>query len=148
MLEMTLDLSRFTKSLNDLNLASKQEAKKAITMVSFKVEGDCKENISRGSRSGKTYKRGKNRTHQASASGEFPKTDRGALVSSITSQFDFTGLESTVGSRLSAPHGFWLEFGTAKMGARPWLSRTINENKEFINKSFESALSKIASNFK
>jgi HK97 gp10 family phage protein len=148
MFEIKLNLSKFTKSLNDMSFASKQEAKKAIAKVSFKVEGDCKENISRGSRNGKIYKRGKRKTHQASAVGEFPKTDYGALIASITSQFDFSGLETTVGSRLSAPHGFWLEFGTAKMGARPWLSRTISDNKNFINDTFEKTLSNIASNFK
>jgi HK97 gp10 family phage protein len=147
-IEMTLDLSRFTKSLNDLSASARHEAKKAIEDVSYKVEGDCKFNISNGSRTGRIYKRGKKRFHQASASGEFPKTDRGALVSSISAKFDFTGLESTVGSRMSAPHGFWLEFGTVKMGARPWLSRTINENKNYIEKTFETALSNIAKEFK
>jgi hypothetical protein len=49
---------------------------------------------------------------------------------------------------MSAPHGVWLEFGTVKMGARPWLSRTINENKNYIEKTFEAALSNIVKEFK
>lgn len=148
MIEMTLDLSKFTKSLNALSVGSQQEAKKAIAKVSYKIEGDCKENISSGSRSGKIYKRGKKSTHQASSAGEFPKTDYGDLVKSIKAEFNFNGFESTVGSRLSAPHGFWLEFGTPKMQPRPWLSRTINENKKFIEKTFDDALSNIAKDFK
>ena len=148
MIEMKLDLSKFTKSLDSLSKGSQQEAKKAIAKVSYKIEGDCKDNISSGSRSGRIYKRGKTRTHQASAAGEFPKTDYGDLVKNIKAEFNFSGFESTVGSRLSAPHGFWLEFGTPKMKPRPWLSRTINENKKFIKKTFDDALSNIAKDFK
>lgn len=148
MIEMTLDLSRFTKSLNNLSKGSQREAKKAIAKVSYKVEGDCKENISSGSRSGKIYKRGKKGTHQASAPGEFPKTDYGDLVANIKAEFNFNGFESTVGSRLSAPHGFWLEFGTPKMQARPWLSRTIKDNEAYIEKTFDTAIANIAKGFK
>jgi len=148
MIEMTLDLSKFTKSLNDLSKGSQHEAKKAIAKVSYKIEGDCKSNISSGSRSGRIYKRGKSRTHQASAPGEFPKTDYGDLGANIKAEFNFSGLESTVGSRASAPHGFWLEFGTPKMQPRPWLSRTINENKKFIEQTFDDALNNIAKDFK
>lgn len=148
MIEMSLDLSKFTKSLDAMSVEAQREVKKSIAKVAFKVEGDCKSNISRGSRSGRTYKRGKTRTHRASAAGQFPKTDTGALVSSINSQFNFNGFEATVGSRISAPHGFWLEFGTPRMAARPWLSRTIGDNKEFINKTFENTLFDIGAKFK
>lgn len=148
MIEMTLDLSKFAKSLNDLSKGSQQEAKKAISKVSYKIEGDCKDNISSGSRSGRIYKRGKKRTHQASSAGEFPKTDYGDLVKNIKTVISFNGLEATVGSRIDAPHGFWLEFGTPKMQPRPWLSRTINENKKFIEKTFDDALNNIAKDFK
>lgn len=144
-----LDLSMFNKALSDMSRASQQEAKNAITIVAYHVEGEAKNNIQTGSRSGNISKRGKSgKTHQASAVGEFPKTDFGALVSGITAEFNFDGLEATVGSRISAPHGFWLEFGTSKTPARPWLSRTINENREFIDKRFEKALSEIAKEFK
>lgn len=148
MIEMKLDLSQFAKSLDSLSKSAQQEAKKSIVKVSYKIEGDCKENISSGTRSGRFYKRGKNRKHQASSVGEFPKSDYGDLVASIKAEFDFSGLESTVGSRISAPHGFWLEFGTNKMRPRPWLSRTINENKDFIEKTFNDALNNIAKDFK
>lgn len=148
MIEVTLDLSGFTKALDNLSSGAKIEAKKAIAKVAFKVEGDCKENISSGSRSGKIYKRGKEGTHQASAPSEFPKTDYGDLVKNIKSEISFNGLEATVGSRLSAPHGFWLEFGTPKMQARPWLSRTIKDNEAYIEKTFDTAIANIAKGFK
>lgn len=148
MIEMTLDLSKFTNFINALSNEAQKEAKIAIAKVTYKIEGDCKKNISSGARSGKTYKRGGGRMHQASAPSEYPKADSGDLVSNIKAEFNFNGLEATVGSRATAPHGFWLEFGTNTMRARPWLSRTINENKGFINKTFENALNNIARGFK
>jgi len=148
-LGMTLDLSSLNKSFEDMTREAQREAKKAIAKVSYKVEGDAKENIQTGARSGRIYSKGKkgNIKHQASAAGEFPKTDTGALVSGITAEFDFSGLSSTVGSRISTPHGHWLEFGTSNMKARPWLSRTIDENKDFIKKEFDDTLQKIAKEF-
>ena len=149
-LDIKLDLTQFNQSLKNMSKAAQNEAEKAITAVAYKVEGDAKENIQTGGRTGRIYKRGKKGKikHQASAVGEFPKTDNEALVEGITAEFSFSGLEATVGSRISAPHGYWLEFGTRKMRARPWLSRTIDDNKDFIDRRFEKALSEIAKEFK
>lgn len=148
-IEIQLDLKKFDKSITEMSLASQKEAKKAIYLVSQKVEGDAKFNIQSGSRSGRVYKRGKSgRTHIASAPGEFPKTDYGALVSSITAEYAFNKLSSTVGSRLSAPHGHWLEFGTSKTKARPWLQPTIDSNKKYIQDKFDKAIVEISKEFK
>lgn len=148
MIEMTLDTTKFAASLMAMGVASDVMAKRALAKVAFKVEGDAKVNISTGSRSGRSYRRGKTATHQASAAGQFPKTDSGELVASIKSEFSFNRLEVTVGSRLSAPHGFWLEYGTPKMRPRPWLSRTIDENKKFIDNVLEKTLQSIAKEYK
>lgn len=148
-MEVQLDLSQFGKSITDMSNAAQKEAKKAIFLVSQKVEGDAKQGIQTGSRSGRVYKRGRGgRTHTASAAGQFPKTDYGALVSSITAEYAFNKLSSTVGSRLSAPHGFWLEFGTLKMKPRPWLQPTLDKNKKYIQDRFDKAIAEIAKEFK
>lgn len=83
--------------------------------------------ISQGGRSGKLYKRWKGeKFHQASAPGEPPKSDKGVLLQNLTIEKE--GTEGyTVGSRKGAPWGFWLQFGTAKMGARPWLDVAFNK---------------------
>jgi len=112
---------------------------KAISDVAFKVEGDAKYNIQTGSRSGKSYRRG-NVTHNASAPGEFPKTDTGELVANINTIFAMNRLEATVGSRKSAPHGYYLEFGTSRMAPRPWLMPTLLQNKGYISDRFHKAL--------
>lgn len=68
---------------------------------------------------GREYRRG-NVTHIASTAGNPPNTDRGDLVRNITTEPIQGGFD--VGSRASAPHGLWLEFGTLKIAPRPWLT--------------------------
>lgn len=143
---IALDTSGLISKLRKMTNETPKEAKQAIADVTFKVEGDAKYNIQSGGRSGRIYKRGK-KTHQASSAGEFPKTDRGELVSNITSEFSLMGLEATVGSRRSAPHGFMLEFGTSKIAPRPWLMPTVHQNRDYINKRFERSLKDIAGKF-
>jgi len=54
-----------------------------------------------------------------SSPGEFPRQFSGEFVGSIVHVH--SGGKSRVGSTL--PLGKWLEFGTKKMAARPWLSK-------------------------
>ncbi|GEM_PF-4033277 len=53
-----------------------------IKAAAFEVEAEAKTAIQTGAKSGRLYKRGK-RTHRASAEGEAPASDTGALVNSI-----------------------------------------------------------------
>ncbi len=82
--------------------------------------------IRQGARSGRLYRRWRGaKTHKASAPGEAPKSDTGTLVQNIT--LEKIGRDGyTVGSRKGAPHGFWLEWGTSMMDARPWLTPAFN----------------------
>lgn len=141
-INITLDTSGLNRLLSKMNLSKNNEVRKAITIISYKIEGDAKESIQRGSRSGILYTR-RSITHRASAAGEFPKSDTGSLVANITSEFSFNGLESTVGSRIAAPHGFYLEYGTSKMAPRPWLFPTVIKNKKFIENTYKNVLIKV-----
>lgn len=61
--------------------------------------------------------------------GEFPHKDFGLLRQSIAQDFD--GKTTTrVGTALS--YGKFLEFGTSRMRPRPWLRRTLAEEKQNI----------------
>ena len=139
--KMNFDTSKFNKKIKKISFVSKKQAIKSIAKISFKIEGEAKYNIQTGSRSGVIYKRG-SKTHQASAKGEFPKTDKGALVAGINAEFSNGGLIGEVGTRKSTPHGFLLEFGTSKMAPRPWLAPTIYNNKPFIYKTLNISLKK------
>lgn len=61
--------------------------------------------------------------------GQFPHKDFGRLRMSIAQDFD--GKTSTrVGTNVD--YGRFLEFGTARMAARPWLRRSLMEERQKI----------------
>ena len=67
------------------------------------------------------------RKNERSVAGAPPKSDTGNLVENIT-LVNERG-EITVGSRKGAPYGYWLEFGTWRMAARPWLKPAFDKMK-------------------
>lgn len=110
--ELLRDLGKF----EDKNI---DEMDSLMAEMAFDTQNEAVRSIQRGGRSGRTYKR-RGITHTASAAGEPPKSDTGQLVQNITVE-RHSKADYTVGSRKGAPHGFWLEFGTRFMEARPWL---------------------------
>lgn len=80
---------------------------------------------------GKTYRKGR-RIYGAtrSAPGGFPYKQTGRLRQSISQQHFPEELKSLVGTALS--YGRFLELGTAKMAARPFLRRTLAEEQAKI----------------
>tara|TARA_Y100000004_G_scaffold195630_1_gene263181 strand:+ start:740 stop:1144 length:405 start_codon:yes stop_codon:yes gene_type:complete len=82
--------------------------------------------ISQGVKSGRVRRDGS----RASAEGEFPATDTGYLVNNIVVKRDSDGLGGDVESR--ADYSASLEFGTSKMGARPFMQPSLEENRPKI----------------
>jgi HK97 gp10 family phage protein len=70
--------------------------------------------------------------HVASTAGNAPNSDTGNLASNITIQQIQGGYD--VGSRVGAPYGIALEFGTSKMAARPWLAPAFNAALEHLSR--------------
>jgi len=94
----------------DVNRAVAATALEALTDVRKAIQGPPK--------TGREYPRGVNgdKIHRASAPGQAPATDTGALVSSTyLSRVD--DATQAIGSRLD--YAFFLEFGTLKMEPRP-----------------------------
>lgn len=90
----------------------------AVMATALEALTDVRKAIQGPPKTGRIYRRGKIE-HRASAPGEAPATDRGALVSStyITKLDVHT---AAIGSRL--PYAFFLEFGTLKIEKRPsWI---------------------------
>lgn len=115
----------------DKNLARKEVedgASRLIRKITLDTEGAIKRNMA-SAKHGKQYARGASRTktgkpvkrrryHRASAPGEAPAIDTGHLVNSIRSTFP-TKLKGVL--NIGAAYASFLEFGTRKMAARPFI---------------------------
>lgn len=132
-------LDRLTRKLLKLPLASTRALKAQIALGAILVQGEAVKSISRGSRTGKKYKRG-GKSAQRSAPGEFPKSDSGDLVKSIKREVSAGGLIQRVGTNLR--YGRDLEFGNVatKLEPRPWLARTLKLNVKTISKNIAREL--------
>lgn len=85
--------------------------------------------------SGVTYtKYNPKRTHTASAPGSPPNSDTGYLANNIHFVIDSDGLGASVESR--ADYSEYLEFGTSKMRARPFMQPALEENRPKIRARF------------
>ncbi len=73
---------------------------------------------------------------RASKEGEYPMTDTGFLVNNININRDNDGLGGSVAS--NADYSEALEFGTSKMGARPFMQPSLEENKPKIRRLFRT----------
>jgi len=93
------------------------------------IRGEAIRSIQTGAKSGKTYKRyNPTRTHKASAPGEAPASDTGFLVSNIRVREQ----KDVVQVRSEASYSKFLEFGTSKMLARPFLFPAFEKSKPKI----------------
>lgn len=115
--------------LGKLPLSMRVGIGKALATSVVQMDAYAKEKIQGGSRSGRVYRR-RSVTHQASAPGEYPKTDRGQLVGSLFFEVAADRLSAIFGTNLI--YGKYLEFGTSRMKARPWLRPTFKANADAI----------------
>lgn len=116
---------RLIRRLQDLPLDMRNGIGKALAASVVEMDGYAKQKIQGGARSGRVYKR-RSVSHRASAPGEFPKSDTGQLVSSLFFRVGADRLSAMFGTRLN--YGAYLEFGTSRMRARPWLRPTFQAN--------------------
>lgn len=70
-----------------------------------------------------------------SAPGEPPAKQTGRLRASVA--WEVAGLVARVGTNVR--YGRWLEFGTSRMAARPWLRRALAETRGRILALFRNA---------
>lgn len=133
-------LDALKKRLDFMRTNDVQALGKILAASAFKTHTEAVTSIQQGQKSGNQYKRG-GKVHTASAPGEAPATDSGTLVRDITVLQD-AQLEHSVGSRKDAPHGFWLEFGTSKMQARPWLTPAFRKGVAYFRQAIQRAAAK------
>lgn len=128
---------RLQKKLLKLPVDARLGIGRALAVSVVKLDEYAKEKIQGGGRAGRTYRRGK-RTHQASAAGEFPKSDYGQLTRSFFIRVAADKLSAFFGTKLA--YGRYLEFGTSRMRARPWLRPTLKANAAEISDRIRTAV--------
>jgi HK97 gp10 family phage protein len=111
----------------------------ATKAVAGETHGLMVQRIQKNSGNGRVYKRG-NRTHIASAAGEYPNSDHGDLVKRI-----YWRMVGKLTAHVGAPilYAKHLEYGTSKMAARPFMRPTWNDMKkrsqDLFNKAFKDS---------
>ena len=116
------------------------QVKAGLYVCGKQIESDWKKSILAGGKTGRIYKR-RGVTHQASAPGEAPASDTGRYVNSINTQAgnDPMAVEVHGGGGI-VNYAKALEFGTAKMEARPAAVPAVEMNKQFTNDRLAQAV--------
>ena len=129
--DLFADLSKLGELSDDLLVDT-------INDVAMDTQNEAVRGIQRGPANGRTYKRG-TVTHTASAPGQFPMSDTGRLASNVESILATpANIRAKVGTNII--YGAYLEFGTSKMAARPWLQRSFRQAAEGVAKKLKAKL--------
>jgi HK97 gp10 family phage protein len=111
---------------------------KAVSRACLLIEAEAKREMTEAEINGeRTYYRGKHHriAHNPSVPGSAPAVDLGTLRQSVTHDVTQDGSQVTgrVGSTIvNPPYGAYLEYGTSRMAARPWLGPAYQKNKDTI----------------
>ncbi len=131
-MRVSVDVKQKSKIKNVTSQYEKQ-AQRAVFLGCSKIQEVAVTEILRGAKSGQIYSRG-GKSHQASAAGEYPASDTGNLASNINVQIQTGGLSGIVESK--ANYSSYLEFGTSRMAARPFMFPSAERARAFIRKKF------------
>lgn len=133
------NVSRLERRLRALPGRYRDEIGREIAVSLVELDAHAKTSIQGGGRSGRLYRR-RSIVHQASAPGEYPKTDTGQLVASLFFRMASDKLSGFFGSMLGyARH---LELKAAEKGGRPWLSPTFQAKEAGIRARIREAVRK------
>ena len=130
-MKVSVKIDREKKNLTGISADIRKKMQQVIAYGINATRNTAVDNILRGAKSGETYvKYNPRRTHQASASGQFPASDTGFLANNIITRIEGNGLEGEVISQ--AEYSQFLEYGTSKMGARPFMQPSLEQNRPKI----------------
>ena len=126
----------FKKFLAEKATLAEKQSVKWVQKVCQKVEATSKQ-IMRDSPTDSSKSYGKHK-HHPSFPNNPPSPDTGALMRSVTHSVNIEGDRAVgyVGSILDEyPRD--LEFGTSKMQPRPWLSASLEQNRDWIKNQWQ-----------
>ena len=131
-------LDNVLKRLGAYEQAIVDEARNIVQRTAVSIHGDAVKSIQRGRKSGRIYlKTQAGIPHQASAPGEAPATDTGALVSSL--QLKGAGT-STMYVYTNLKYAPFLEFGTSRLAPRPFMRPALQSNRPKFERAMQDLL--------
>ena len=145
-------LSKLTAQLADLVGDAEAVMTETITRIVMDTRTAAVEGIQRGPKTGRTYdttfftdaqgrvRPGRARVpHTASAPGQYPASDTGRLASNVDFRLPAPGrMQGIVGTNIV--YGRYLEFGTSRMSARPWLLPSFEKAKVGVEARLKKAI--------
>jgi len=119
-------MDRISHSYKKTRAVSEELEDIAIDMRNYIIDG-----MTNTKKSTTGYKRGR-KTHYPSVPGHMPARDTGELISRIT--YDSYANKIEIGAEAGAPYAIYLEEGTNKMDARPFMQPTLDHFSPSIEK--------------
>ena len=130
-MRVSVKIDRLKNNYNEVKSDIKRKMVQVVAYGINEVRNTAVNSITQGTKSGIEYQKyNPRRTHKASASGEAPAGDTGFLQNNIITRSSTDGLSGEVVSR--AEYSQMLEFGTSKMGARPFMQPSLEQNRPKI----------------
>lgn len=138
-IEVKVDgLAVFIRNKDEWIKRKRNQLIQALTESALVVQAEARQSILKGPKTGRTYIRRGRIKHRASSPGQPPASDTGTLARSIVIDVDKTNFTATVGSNVVyAP---FLELGTSRMAARPFLVRALQVKRSQIVKIIAARL--------
>lgn len=130
---------RAIRRLEAISPAVINAVNKSLAEDTVKMDADIKSSIQKGGRSGRKYKR-RTIVHQASAKGEFPKSDTGSLVAG--QRFRVKRSSAIIKAEIEnrAEHAKYLEFKPTSSGGRPFMRPSARKWTPKIKKNLNIAV--------
>ena len=125
-------------ALEDLADDIQQAVSNVVMETAAGLEAGVKIRMQQGPTTGRTYRR-RSVLHTASAPGEPPSPDTGALLGSVYHE-KISKFTAVAGSRMA--YAAFLEFGTFKMAARPAWRPEVEDARPDFYRDMEAALAR------
>ena len=144
-METTIKVTNVKRAMQQLNKLGKEMELPFIEIIkggAQLIRGEAIRSIHNDPKTGRVYEMyNPRRTHTASAPGESPASDTGNLVRNIKVK---QKSKNVIAVESTADYSAFLEYGTSKMQARPFLFPAFEKSKPKITKVvFERTVRKI-----
>lgn len=123
----------------ELKEKSPQKAGQALRQLALEGVSIARESMLESPATGRDYARG-GRTHTASSPGNPPRVDMGNLINTLHIENRGSFSQAIIAGGGAEGYAEWLEFGTTKMAARPFMGPMALEVERLVPRVFDKFL--------